>query len=287
MARVYVSYANKDRHVAQSVIEAIRQTGFDVSSPDDIGASQVLEDLIQNQTETAGCVVVLWSNAAMQSNWVQNELRHLIVAWSTDRLVLASLDDTPFPVGLRDLSVIPIKPGSDSTTKQLIQVIQTIIGGQLVRETASPAADQGDRPVRRGPIQQPQSNVSPWVFISYSDKDSQIVEQVVNEIRQLGHAVWMYSQETGPQRFAARIVQAIRQSKQVALMCSQHAFASDQVIREVYVAGDFKKPFIIFQLDPADFPDDLLYFISGFPRVLVTPLDAQQLRFQIAKLIAV
>jgi hypothetical protein len=222
----------------------------------------------------------------MQSDWVQNELRQVIAAWSTDRLVLASLDDTPFPVGLRDLSAIPIKPGSDSPKKQLIQGIQEILGRQLVRETSSPA-DQGSRPVRRGRIQQQQSNVSPWVFISYSDKDSQMVAQVANEIRQLGHEVWMYSRETGPQRFAARIVQAIRQSKQVALMCSQHAFASDHVIREVYVAGDFKKPFIIFQLDPAEFPDDLLYFISGFPRVLVTPLDAQQLRSQIAKLIAV
>jgi len=285
LARIYVSYADKDHHVAQSVIEAIHQTGFDVSSPDDIGAGQALEDLTRDRIAKTECVVALWSNAAMQSNWVQNELRQVIAAWSTDRLVLASLDDTPFPVGLRDLSAIQIKPGSDST-RQLIQGIQAILGRQLVRETTSPA-DQGKRPIRRGSIQQPQSNVSPFVFISYSDKDSQIVDQVANEIRQLGHAVWMYSQETGPQRFAARIVQAIRQSKQVALMCSQHAFASDHVIREVYVAGDFKKPFIIFQLDPAEFPDDLLYFISGFPRVPVTPIDAQQLRSQIAKLIAV
>ena len=285
MARVYLSYATNDRGVAQSVIEAIRQTGFDVSSPYDNGAGQALQDPTRDQIAKAECVVALWSNAAMQSNWVQNELRQVIAAWSTDRLVLAALDDTPFPVGLRDLSAIAIKPGSDST-KQLIQGIQAILGRQLVRETTSPT-DQGNRPVRRGPIQQPPSNGRPWVFISYSDKDSQIVDQVANEIRQLGHTVWMYSQETGPQRFAARIVQAIRQSKQVALMCSQHAFASDHVIREVYVAGDFKKPFIIFQLDPAEFPDELLYFISGFPRVLVSPIDAQQLRSQIANLIAV
>jgi hypothetical protein len=71
------------------------------------------------------------------------------------------------------------------------------------------------------------------------------------------------TQETGPQRFAARIVQAIRQSKQVAPIISQHAAST--MLSEVYVAGDFKKPLVFFQLDPADFPDDLLYiWFHGF-----------------------
>ena len=37
------------------------------------------------------------------------------------------------------------------------------------------------------------------------------------------------------------------------------------MLSEVYVAGDFKKPLVFFQLDPADFPDDLLYiWFHGF-----------------------
>jgi hypothetical protein len=96
---------------------------------------------------------------------------------------------------------------------------------------------------------------------------------------------------TGSQRYAGPIVTAIRQSRLVALMCSQNAFASDHVIREVYLAGDYKKPFIVFQLDSTEFPDELRYFVSGFPCVPITTrefttVDRQQLRSQIAKLIA-
>jgi hypothetical protein len=69
-------------------------------------------------------------------------------------------------------------------------------------------------------------------------------------------------------------------------MCSQNAFASDHVIREVYVAGDFKKPFIAFQLDATEFPDEVLYIVSGFPRVVITTIDPQQLRSEIARLVA-
>ena len=91
----------------------------------------------------------------------------------------------------------------------------------------------------------------------------------------------------GSQRYAAPIVGAIRGSKLVALMCSRNAFASDHVIREIYVAGDFKKPFIAFQLDPTDFPDDILYFISGFPRIPIAGVNSEQLRSEIARLVVV
>ena len=69
-------------------------------------------------------------------------------------------------------------------------------------------------------------------------------------------------------------------------MCSQHAFASDQVIREIYVAGDCKKPFLTFQLDLTELPDEVVYFVSGFPRILVRKMDAQQLRAEIERLVA-
>jgi hypothetical protein len=82
-------------------------------------------------------------------------------------------------------------------------------------------------------------------------------------------------------------VRAIRESRLVALMCSAHAFTSDHVIREVYVAGDYKKPFIAFLLDPTEFPDQFLYFISGFPRITVAALDREQLRSEIARLAVV
>jgi hypothetical protein len=128
---------------------------------------------------------------------------------------------------------------------------------------------------------------APLIFVSYSRQDGQTVDQLVQVIEQAGYTVWIDRQSTGSQRFAAPIVKAIRMSKLVALMCSRHAFESDHVIREVYVAGECKKPFIAFQLDPANFPDDVLYFVSGFPRVPITALDVQQLRTEIARLVVV
>jgi hypothetical protein len=121
----------------------------------------------------------------------------------------------------------------------------------------------------------------PQVFVSYSHQDSQTVEQLVE---QLGYAVWIDRRSSGAQRYAAPIVRAIRMSRLVAVMASQNAFASDHVIREVYIAGDYKKPFI--ELDLTAFPDDVLYFVSGFPRVPVATMEQKQLELEIARLVA-
>jgi hypothetical protein len=75
-------------------------------------------------------------------------------------------------------------------------------------------------------------------------------------------------------------------SRLVALMCSESAFVSDHVIREVYVAGDLRKPFIAFQLAQAEFPDELLYFLSGYPRVPASPVDASLVRTELSRLLA-
>jgi len=418
--KVYVSYARKDRDPAQTVVEAIRQAGFDVLLDLDISPGQDL----WCQISSAECVVVLWSVATMQAEWVQDEIRHFIHAWSFNRLVLVSLDDTPLPVGLRDLPVIPFRVGSDSDMNLLLERIQvavrqtdgdeedshlkkiltidSAIQSNLRETTLARQEDDASLPpdrsmlppvatrTRRSPVRwivtlvafiivifgigarfllpglsgdnyktvvlpktievssspsglvvvsmvlgalivgagtgagifwiwtrrsrrsstqvneaidaltsnegqsgkfaQPFASLSsdsPEVFISYSRRDASTVDQLVKEIEQLGQAVWIDRSQPGSQRYAGPIVRAIQKSRLVALMCSEHAFASDNVIREVYVAGDYKKPFVVFQLDPTEFPAEFVLFITGYPRIPVASMDMQQLRSEITKLIAV
>src|SRR6516162_8027155 len=350
----------------------------------------------------------------MQAEWVQDEIRHFIHAWSFNRLVLVSLDDTPLPVGLRDLPVIPFRVGSDSDMNLLLERIQvavrqtdgdeedshlkkiltidSAIQSNLRETTLARQEDDASLPpdrsmlppvatrTRRSPVRwivtlvafiivifgigarfllpglsgdnyktvelpktievssspsglvvgagtgagifwiwtrrsrrsstqvneaidaltsnegqsgkfaQPFASLSsdsPEVFISYSRRDASTVDQLVKEIEQLGQAVWIDRSQPGSQRYAGPIVRAIQKSRLVALMCSEHAFASDNVIREVYVAGDYKKPFVVFQLDPTEFPAEFVLFITGYPRIPVASMDMQQLRSEITKLIAV
>ena len=430
MAQVFVSYARQDRGTALPIIKALGRAGLRVWDDEAIVQGELLTEQLQAAIDAGQCVLLLWSRAAAESPFVQQEIHRAVQAWSSGRLVLAALDDTPLPVGLRDLSTVPIHGAGESETKQLIERVRTVVGEASVVRPVSPIeAAHAPAPRARGrwvipatvlvlaavamtawmwpsyrsavppqssppPVPQlpmspmdvqapplphlppPQSPMSPqtsrpdlppqsptapqtspsdlpsqsptaspdvrsdsyhlvllialtltlgiamgsgivWLwnarsrsrshqelpttkaqsvtagsdnipqlFVSYSRQDERAVDQLVRELEQLGYVIWIDRQSTGSQRYAAPIVGAIRTSKLVALMCSQSAFASDHVIREVYVAGDYKKPFIAFQLDPTEFPDEILYFVSGFPRIPVAKIDPQQLRSEIARLIA-
>jgi hypothetical protein len=486
MAQIYISYSKSDHQAAKAIVGAIRQAGLNAVDESNLPLGVALEDNIARAIDTAQCVVILWSKAAADSQWLQLEIQRALQAWASDRLVLATLDETPLPVGLRDLSPIQITDGDDSSKQQLIERIKLVLSsdehrvaapkakwsvvkapvaataeatvaataeapaaakrwrrgwligaliplilffvGVLVaffqyqkpRASGTPLAldsgvlainktsktiveffvtdrdrsdwgvdllgesvvppggsvvirpnldrgycindvsvrfsdgttevisgvnfcsvsrlvfdDSGHRipreesrppqaktvgpdllfPIlgsaigvligaaavwillsrRRQGVETMQAtllmNVAeapsrpPQVFVSYSHQDERAVDALVKQIEELGHGIWIDRQSTGSQRYAGKIVEAIKKSKFIALMCSQNSFASDHVIREVYIAGDLKKPFIVFLLEPGDLPNDILYFVSGFPRITVTKMDMQTLRLEIARLV--
>lgn len=155
---------------------------------------------------------------------------------------------------------------------------------EAVAAPLSSVLSEGAAPNRSDEASGP--GAAPQIFVSYSRKNAEAVDGLVSEITRLGYSVWIDRHAGGSGRYAAKIVSGIKASSVVALMCSREAFQSDHVTREVYVAGDWRKPFIAIQLDGSDIPDELLYFLSGFPRIQAVAVDPQDLRVEIDRLIA-
>lgn len=102
------------------------------------------------------------------------------------------------------------------------------------------------------------------VFISYSHADTGKVEPVVKIVEQSGREVWI--DKGGIQAgegWAGEIVRAIKGAKSVVVMCSPHAFESDHIKREVYLADRYKKPMFPVFLEAAKMPEDFEYFFAG------------------------
>jgi hypothetical protein len=102
------------------------------------------------------------------------------------------------------------------------------------------------------------------LFISYSHADNAAVEPVVAIVEKSGRTVWM--DKTGIQTgdgWAGEIVRAIKSAKGILVMCSKHAFESDHVKREIYLADRYKKPMAPVFLEAAQPPEDFEYFFAG------------------------
>lgn len=98
MADIFVSYASEDRERVRPLVNALEARGFTVwwDSRIDIGSSYDRE--IEHQLKAASCVVTVWSEASVDSDWVRDETQD-----GLDRNILVpiQIDDCRLPLGFR------------------------------------------------------------------------------------------------------------------------------------------------------------------------------------------
>ena len=73
MPDVFISYAREDRDRARLLADALQDRGWSVWWDRKIVAGEAFDQTIEQQLETAGSVVVLWSAHSIGSEWVRNE----------------------------------------------------------------------------------------------------------------------------------------------------------------------------------------------------------------------
>ena len=122
------------------------------------------------------------------------------------------------------------------------------------------------------------------LFISYSHADNAAVEPVVRAVQENGRIVWI--DKTGIQtgdEWAGEIVRAIKSAKGIMVMCSKHAFESDHVKREVYLADRYKKPLSPVFIEDAKPPEDFEYFFASVQWLELWKLPEAERRAAIGK----
>lgn len=106
MADVFLSYARGDRSAAERLAHAIGETGLSVWWDRHIKGGAEFSRDIERQLDAAARVLVLWSKEAVVSRWVRDEAS---VAADSGRLVSATIDGTPPPLGFRQFQTIDLK----------------------------------------------------------------------------------------------------------------------------------------------------------------------------------
>lgn len=73
MADVFISYKREDRDWAERVDRALRDAGFTTWWDTSLVAGEHFNEAIHRELQNANCVVVIWSERARQSQWVNAE----------------------------------------------------------------------------------------------------------------------------------------------------------------------------------------------------------------------
>src|SRR5215831_11186815 len=129
VADIFLSYAREDSSWAATMAQAFENAGWSVWWDSTIGTASKWMRVVESELERARCVVMLWSDHAMQSDWVRRE-------------GMAGLDrDVLIPVRIRE-SEIPEVFGSiqfanlitwngDQSAPSFMELLQSIRCGML------------------------------------------------------------------------------------------------------------------------------------------------------------
>lgn len=101
--RVFVSYARGDQARVRAIVAALTARGYTVWWDHEIAGGTAFSREIEAELKSADVVVVAWSRAAVESDWVRDEAA---VGRDRGRLVPLQLDDTPAPLGFRQYHLV-------------------------------------------------------------------------------------------------------------------------------------------------------------------------------------
>lgn len=139
MTDIFLSYAREDRQRAGKLARALEARNFNVWWDRKIEAGQPFDQVIEHYLETAKCVVVLWSNASVSSEWVKNEASH---AMEREVLVPVAIDRVKPPLEFRRRQTVDLSGWNGSTIHEGFEVlcdgISAITKGTTLRKSMRP-----------------------------------------------------------------------------------------------------------------------------------------------------
>ena len=129
---IFVSYASEDRDAVQRLVQLLQAAGFEVWWDRHITTGRAFDRDIEEALDAARCVLVVWSVASVDSDWVRTE-----AAEGLDRgiLVPVVLGDVRPPLAFRRLQTLRLDDFSNQTLRPVVAVI-----GERIRATVPAAA---------------------------------------------------------------------------------------------------------------------------------------------------
>lgn len=88
------------------------------------------------------------------------------------------------------------------------------------------------------------------IFISHTEKDLPIVNQIIIGLEQAGYGTWYFERDVLPgTSYLVQITQAVAACDVLLLVASTNSIGSDQTTKEVIGAFERRKPFFPIPLD--------------------------------------
>lgn len=146
MSDIFISYEKSDRPKAKLLAQRLGSQGWTIFWDRKIPVGGAWHKMIQRELDKARCVVVLWSNASIASDWVHNEADY---AKHRGILVPILIENIHPPIGFRHIQAGNFAnwEGSEEAFEGLITDVTARIGSppELACQQGKPPAAETER----------------------------------------------------------------------------------------------------------------------------------------------
>jgi tetratricopeptide (TPR) repeat protein len=129
VAEVFLSYARPDAAAAERIARELGKCGWSVWYDAELPAHRAYSDVIATELESARAVLVLWSKAAADSQWVRSEANR---ARELEKLVQSRLDGVRLPMPFDQIQCADLtkwRGGPNRGWSQVQGSIEALLGG--------------------------------------------------------------------------------------------------------------------------------------------------------------
>lgn len=88
--KIFISYAEKDKEIANTILDRLQQAGFEPwNTPIESDSLNSLKSAIRNRIDSSDYIIILISQAALDSAWVQYEMEQAVSKeWSQREIMV-------------------------------------------------------------------------------------------------------------------------------------------------------------------------------------------------------
>lgn len=149
MADVFVSYQKADRKLAERVVNALAEAGYSVWWDDRLTPAESWDRLIEREIGAAKCVLVLWTERSVGSDWVRIEANFAKDA-RPSKLIQARFDTCAIPMAYSLIQHADVSARSLERDAGWLKVLQWIAVLAGAPSKAGEMSAVVEAPARRG-----------------------------------------------------------------------------------------------------------------------------------------
>ncbi len=172
MSDIFISYNHEDRLRAEMFAKALEGRGWSIFWDRTIPIGKTWRETIGRELSEARCVIVLWSNTSVESEWVREEADD---ARQRRVLVPVRIDDIQPPMGFRGIQTADLVNWNAGETTpafdRLIADIGALIEAPSMNVFSAPSQNTpSGRPEKAAIVGMPQNQPKPsgWWFAFWS-----------------------------------------------------------------------------------------------------------------------